>query len=167
MQFCFPHFSQERKEIWDVVHIPWFSIPANFFLVKCMRFRHVLTRYFENVQRLVTWQLGVIKMTHICGSKDGGNDRNNGFLASILLPSTPIMLAWLHEFSSPPPLGNACHAGYNLKIEGIFRTPSPPKLMMGKWHILAFGGLHPLFQGEGGFAGCSSLFCPWLRSWTK
>ena len=24
------------------------------------------------------------------------------------------MLACLHEFSSPPPLSNACHAGYNL-----------------------------------------------------
>lgn len=100
-------------------------------------------------QQLVTWQLGVIKITHICGSKDGGNDRNNGFLASILLPSTPIMLACLHEFSSPPPLGNACHADYNLKIDRIFRTPSPPKLMTGKWHILVFGGLHPLFQEKG------------------
>ena len=24
------------------------------------------------------------------------------------------MLACLHEFSSPPPLSNACHVGYNL-----------------------------------------------------
>ena len=118
-------------------------------------------------QQLVTWQLGVTKITQICGSKDGGNGRNNGFLASILLPSTPIMLACLHEFSSPPALGNACHPGYNLKIDRIFSNPSWPKSRMGKRHILAFGGLHPQFRGKDRFAGCSSLFCLWLRSWTK
>ena len=38
------------------------------------------------------------------------------------------------------------------KIDGKFvpPLPPPPKSWMGKWRVLAFARLHPLFEGDGG-----------------
>lgn len=45
--------------------------------------------------------------------------------------------------------GNACNAGYNPKIDKIFRSPSPPKSRTENLHILALEGLILYFRGKG------------------